>query len=178
MIPNSTDYYAIQSRSLPFSASDVIPLSLNVGVPAEYTISIFKKDGLFTDPNQAIYLTDNYLNTCVNLNEGLYSFTSAVGNFDDRFELRYTNSVLSTNDNTFLENDVTVYINKDKQLVVNSNRLLYTISVYDVLGKLHVYEKANNSNQVAIDISSISNQLLLVKITDANGMVVSKKIIK
>jgi hypothetical protein len=178
MIPNSTDYYVIQSRSLPFSASDVIPLSLNVGVPAEYTISIFKKDGLFTDPNQAIYLTDNYLNTCVNLNEGLYSFTSAVGNFDDRFELRYTNSVLSTNDNTFLENDVTVYINKDKQLVVNSNRLLYTISVYDVLGKLHVYEKANNSNQVAIDISSISNQLLLVKITDANGMVVSKKIIK
>jgi len=178
IIPNSTDYYVIQSRSLPFSASDVIPLSLNVGVSAEYTISIFKKDGLFTDPNQAIYLTDNYLNTCVNLNEGLYRFTSAVGNFDDRFELRYTNSVLSTNDNTFLENDVTVYINKDKQLVVNSNRLLYTISVYDVLGKLHVYEKANNSNQVAIDISSISNQLLLVKITDANGMVVSKKIIK
>lgn len=178
VIPNSNDYYVIQSRALPISDSDVIPLSLTIGTSGEYTISIFNKDGLFSDSSRAIYLTDYYLNTCVNLNDGLYTFTSAPGSFNNRFQLGFTNVVLSNNDNTFLDNDVNIFINENNQLIVNSNRLLYSISVYDILGKLLLNQDVNDSNNVIVDLSALSNQILLVKITDANGMVLTKKIIK
>ena len=50
--------YAIQGKSLPFDATDVVPLKLTVTSAGNYTISLDHVDGLFS-ASQDIFLRDN-----------------------------------------------------------------------------------------------------------------------
>lgn len=179
IIPNSTDYYVIQSRSVPFDTEDSIALNIKITNPGTYSISVSNKDGLFADGTQPIFLTDNFSTTCVNLNEGAYSFTAEAGTFDNRFELRYTNNLLGTPDNTLTPNSVMVYQNNTNKLIVSSSKNpLEKIAIYDTTGRLLFSQDSINNNAFSTTLDFFANVLLLVQITDSNGLVITKKIIK
>jgi hypothetical protein len=179
IIPNSTDYYVIQSRPVPFDTEDSIALNIKITNPGTYSISVSNKDGLFADGTQPIFLTDNFSTTCVNLNEGAYSFTAEAGTFDNRFELRYTNNLLGTPDNTLTPNSVMVYQNNTNQLIVSSSKNpLEKIAIYDTTGRLLFSQDSINNNAFSTTLDSFANVLLLVQITDSNGLIITKKIIK
>jgi hypothetical protein len=179
IIPNSTDYYVIQSRPVPFDTEDSIALNLKITNPGTYSISVSNKDGLFADGSQPIFLTDNFSTTCVNLNEGAYSFTAEAGTFDNRFELRYTNNLLSNPDNMLTPNSVMVYQNNTNQLIVSSSKNpLEKIAIYDTTGRLLFSQDSINNNAFSTTLDSFANVLLLVQITDSSGLVITKKIIK
>ena len=108
---------AIQGRGLPFDVNDQIPLAYQSTVAASYTIRLSMFDGLFE--SQDIYLEDKLLNVIHNLKGGDYTFTTAVGTFEDRFVLRYTNTTLGVDVPVLDENTVIVYRN-GKDLIVNS----------------------------------------------------------
>ena len=78
---------SIQSHKTEFHATDKENLRLKVGVAGNYTISLADFEGLFELTE--IYLIDKLLNVTTNLKDGNYTFSSAVGTFDTRFEIAY-----------------------------------------------------------------------------------------
>ncbi|QBZ96593.1 T9SS sorting signal type C domain-containing protein [Flavobacterium sangjuense] len=168
--------YAIQGRSLPFDANDIVPLNFKVTTAGNYTIAIDHVDGLFTDGTQSIYLKDNLTTTIHNLNAGAYSFASESGTFADRFEIIYA-LPLGTENPIFTANSVVIY-NHNNEFVVNTgNIIMASIKVFDIQGRLLQERKEINSNQTKIG-KGLANQVLLVQITSEDGVVVTKKVIQ
>ncbi len=166
---------AIQSKGLPFVDTDLIPFGYSINVAGDATISIDKLDGLFSD-NQNIYLEDKVLNVVHNLKEDPYIFSSEKGTFNERFELRFTDKTLASAD--FELNDSSVLIAKDKnELKIKSQtETISQIVVFDLLGR-KVFEKtAINSNEFQTSGVKLTNQVVLVKVTLANGKLISKKV--
>jgi hypothetical protein len=79
--------YAIQGRALPFTPTDVVPLSFTATTAGSYTIAIDHVDGIFVNPNKKVYLKDNQTNTRHDLRLGSYTFTATSGTTTSRFEL-------------------------------------------------------------------------------------------
>ena len=169
------DEYSIQGRP-DFQTDDMVPLSYKVIAAGNYIISIDHSAGLFTGGSQSIYLKDNIANTIHDLNTGSYSFTSAAGTFADRFEIIYA-LPLGVGNPIFTANNVIIY-NQNKEFVVNTgNIIMSSIKVFDIRGRLLNERKEINSSQATIN-GSLSNQVLLVQITSADGIVVTKKVIQ
>ena len=75
--------FKIQGRALPFVDTDIIPLGFNSPSSGNFSIAIHAVDGLFE--NQTVYLKDNLLSFVHDLTNSPYSFTSDLGEFNDRF---------------------------------------------------------------------------------------------
>ena len=167
--------YTIQGRALPFNTNDVVPLNFKTDIAGNYTIAIDHVDGFFST-GQPIYLKDNLLNTVTNLSTGSYSFASAIGTFNSRFELVYQ-SVLEVNTSEFSPNSVIAY-SENAEININTGKtLIDQIRVYDLQGRLLVEKKQINATETKITTSA-SNQVLLLEITATTGTKVIKKIIQ
>jgi len=126
------DSHVIQGRPLPFDANDQVPLGYHSVTQGSFTIAIATLDGLFAQ-GQPIYLEDKVLNVIYDLRQAPYVFTTAVGTFNDRFVLRYTNSNLSNEQ--FATHSVAAFISNQK-LEIKASSLITTVQLYDVAGKL------------------------------------------
>lgn len=166
--------FAIQGKTLPFTASDVVPLGFKAQTAGNYSISLFDKDGLFSSNGQIIYLRDNLTNTVQNLNSGAYNFTSQAGVFNGRFDVVYQNA-LNTDVVDFTSNNVYIY-NQNNVLNINSGtNTMSAVKVYDVLGRLLAQNNKVNASQTQINVP-VTNQTLIVQITSSEGIVVVKKV--
>ena len=171
----NSEEYTIQGRALPFSSSDSVPLGFKTNVAGNYTIAIDHVDGLFSN-GQAIYLKDNLLNTVTNLGAGSYSFASAAGTFNSRFEIVYQN-MLGVNNPEFTSNNVVVF-NDNGDININSgSTVMEQVRVYDLQGRLLVEKKQINATETRINTTAV-NQVLLLEITATTGSKVIKKIIQ
>ncbi|MBD3583989.1 hypothetical protein HC229_15855 [Flavobacterium sp. D33] len=134
----------IQGRALPFETSDLVPLGYKATLAATFTIGIDHLDGLFE--NQNVYLEDKQLNIIHDLKTSPYSFTSAIGTFNDRFVLRYTDAQLGTPDHG-ANQGVVAFISKDK-LYAQASVDIVSIAIYDITGKkITTYEPKSDSFQ-------------------------------
>jgi predicted outer membrane repeat protein len=171
----SSEEFTIQGRALPFSTSDSVPLGFKTDAAGNYTIAIDHVDGLF-NTGQAIYLKDNLLNTVTDLSAGSYSFASAAGTFNSRFELVYQR-VLGVNNPDFTSNNVIAF-NDNGDIKINSgSTVMEQVRVYDLQGRLLVEKKQINATDTKITTTA-SNQVLLLEITATTGTKVIKKIIQ
>jgi len=167
----------IQGRAIPFEESDTVPLGYRSSIAGDFTIGIERTDGNLSAQN--IYLEDKTTNTIHDLKAGAYSFTTAIGVFNERFVLRYTNKNLATNDFAGLDKNVFVSV-KDKNIklqAISDTENLKETTIYDIGGKL-LYQKGNIDNkELLITNLPPTHQVLLVKVTLSNGYTVTKKII-
>jgi hypothetical protein len=171
----NSEEYTIQGRALPFSTSDSVPLGFKTNVAGNYNIAIDHVDGLFSN-GQAIYLKDNLLNIVTNLGVGSYSFASAAGTFNSRFEIVYQ-SILGVNNPEFTSNNVVAF-NENGDININSgSTVMEQVRVYDLQGRLLVEKKQINASETRINTTAV-NQVLLLEITATTGSKVIKKIIK
>ncbi|RZJ68517.1 MAG: T9SS sorting signal type C domain-containing protein [Flavobacterium sp.] len=170
-----TDKLAIQGRALPFDVNDVIPLGYKTSIAGTLTIALEHFDGLFG--SQIVYLLDKSDMSYHNLSEAAYSFTSATGIFDTRFELHFQAGQLGTGDHTPNENSVYI-IKQDKHVEVSSgNYNMSSVEIFDLTGK-KVYEKgAINSTLFSTRDLNIAAQVLIVKVTLESDVTVTKKIV-
>ena len=170
-----SEEFTIQGRALPFSTSDSISLGFKTDAAGNYTIAIDHVDGLFSS-GQAIYLKDNLLNTVTELSAGSYSFASAVGTFNSRFELVFQR-VLGNNNPEFTSNNVVAF-NDHGDIKINSgSTVMDQVRVYDLQGRLLVEKKQINATETSVTKTAV-NQILLLEITGANGIKVTKKMIQ
>lgn len=167
--------FTIQGRSLPFDASDVVPLGFKTETAGDFTLAIDHTDGLFAT-GQKVFLKDNLTNTLHNLSTGSYAFTSAAGVFNTRFEFRYQQA-LGTIENELEANAIVVYKQNDKIKIDAGTQNIAGVKVYDIGGRLLVERKDINANTALIAVNG-TTQVLLVHVITQEGSVVIKKMIQ
>jgi hypothetical protein len=165
----------VQGRALPFVETDVVPLGYKSTIAGEFTISIDHAMGELS--TSAIYLEDKANNVIHDLRAGNYTFTTAIGTFDNRFVLRYTNKTLATNDFKASEQGVLVSV-KDKVIkVVSTTEIISSVSIFDITGKLLYSKTGVSSTELQVATLQSENQLLVVKVALENGSTSTSKII-
>lgn len=166
----------IQSRALPFSNQDEVPLGYKTTRTGTITISIDHFDGLFE--GQDIYLKDNVLNSVHDLKESEYSFTTVPGTFDNRFTLRYVpQETLGLETPTIEANSIVVFNTNNQISIKSANEPIDQVLIYDLQGRV-IFSKDNVSAQeFSTPASSVSHQVVVVKVTTENKAVLVKKVI-
>ena len=150
----------IQGRKLPFDSNDKVNIGVSLPQDGLYKIALSSVDGLFSNPNQNIYVEDKLLNVIYNLKDAPYSFIGNKGNITDRFILRYTKSDKITE----LTNQLNVYDNN--VLTVESSKLkIKDIVVFDTLGKLLLNKNNVNNKNYQITNLNRTNSMLIIKVT-------------
>ncbi|WP_339887323.1 GEVED domain-containing protein [uncultured Flavobacterium sp.] len=170
----NTQKQTIQGRPVPFDTNDQVPVGMFVETAGNYTVAIASVDGLFSDVSQHIYLEDKVLNVIHDLRQAPYIFATVVGEFNDRFVLRYTNTTLS-NQEFESTNDLVIVSNEKVSLLASQN--IKSVLVFDMLGR-KIYEKNNiNSTEVVLDKLMATKEALIIKTTFEDGKTITKKII-
>lgn len=166
---------AIQGRALPFHDDDKVILGYNSTLNGIFEISIDNVDGIMTDQN--IYLEDRLLNVIHDLKQSPYSFNTAIGTFDTRFELRYTTNLLATDNFSSAGNALLVAVNKKNINILSQGGNMKSVTVYDLLGRNIFDDQKVNSDKFTINNVISSQQALIVKIVLENGKIVTRKVV-
>lgn len=171
--------YAIQFKGLPFSDSDIVPLSFTATLNGTYTFAIDHMDGFFLDQSFIVYLHDKVTNTFTNLKTGNYTFSSNSGLYNSRFELTYTTALgataLGTTRNQFTTNDLEVYHSNNAIAIKSGNVILNSIQLYSLNGQV-LYDNNNvNTTETTIPNLNISKQTIVVRATTNDGIIINKK---
>ena len=169
----SLEKYAIQGRAMPFDQNDLVPIGYRTANAGNFEIALSKFDGLFT--NQDIYLEDKVLNVIHNLKNGSYVFATAVGTFEERFVLRYTDTSLGIDTAIHNENAALVFKTGNALHVVSGTAIMKEVKIYDVRGRLLAAKQNVASSSVVFDNLAVAQEVLLVQITLQDGTIVSKK---
>lgn len=167
-----TEGFAIQGRQAPFMPTDVVPLSYTVEAAGSYTIALDGMEGVF-EADTAVYLKDNETGAMHLLNEGGYTFTTALGSFANRFEIQYQTLL-----NTPTISDtpgVKVQLNKGQLMIQSQEEALQSVEVYDLNGrKLHASAVLDGFQYTVNQLPT--NAVLIVKGVFANGQKWVKKL--
>ena len=163
----------IQGRPMPFNDNDLVPIGITIPTNGSYTIAINQVDGLFEDENQYIFLEDKLNNIIHDLRVAPYSFTTNAGKHDNRFVLRYTNSVLGINDNDFEQTNVYIH---NQTLQIHSLVNIKQIEIFDVAGKLiYTYNLQEPKNHFE-DSFVFAKGVYIANIKLENDFIISKKL--
>lgn len=168
-------FLGIQGRALPFDNNEIVPLGYRTSTAGQFNIRLSAKDGFFN--TQQVYLEDKLLNVVHDMNAGDYNFVSAAGTFNDRFVIRYTNEALGLNNSDFNDNSVVVYKDRNGINFKTAGYTMSSIKIYDVNGRELLMRRDINSDAAVISNLNAAQQMLLIKITSTDGVVVNKKII-
>lgn len=161
----------IQGRGA-FTPLDEVPLGYSATFAGEITIGLYQPEGIFATQN--IYLYDMVLGIYHSLNEGPYTFTTAIGTFDTRFKIVYNTETLGVTD-PILASAVQVYSQGEAVIITSKNTPLASVAIYDTNGRLLMQLDANGNQTITQSLASIAQQVLLIKITTQEGLVFAKK---
>ncbi|MFV8322472.1 reprolysin-like metallopeptidase [Flavobacterium sp. LS2R12] len=169
--------FIIQGRSLPFVDTDIVHLTFKTNVSGNYSIAIDHVDGLFAN-QQDIFLMDKLNGSIHDLKKSEYPFSSAIGTFNNRFELMYKNSkTLGIETPIFDENTILVF---NQQGVININSgsaVMKNVTIFDIRGRIIFEQKEVNANKTSIQDFGAAEQTLIIKITSDKNEVVTKKVV-
>lgn len=167
---------AIQGKALPFNNTDVVLLGYKVTIAGTFNISLGDFDGLFE--GQDVFLKDKLLNTIHNLKDSAYEFTSAIGTFDNRFEIVYQNETLGIENPELNSENVLVYKNSNSTIAINLGLIVIEeIKVYDIAGRIISHAKEVNTPNAIIGNLPEIHQVLVVDILTVEGHKLVKKIV-
>ena len=172
--------YVIQAKSpSDLTTKEVIQLGLktDISLPTLYTFSIPKFEGSFFKTNN-IFIKDKLLNKQHNLLESNYSFTSESGEFNNRFEIVFSNIHTKSD---FESNSSSLSIielnNNQVQFKVDSNYKMKFIQIFDLQGRI-IYSFNTVGYSQVFDLSRLSQTTYIAKVELANGLTIIKKAIK
>lgn len=177
-------YFLLDSAQLviqgkeDFQSEDIVPLGFKAFQSGMYSIQIDEKQGVFEE-NVDILLIDKTLGLTFNLShDGEYFFETELGEFNERFEIRYASK--ERNDESLeliAENLVEVIQFNDEIIITSSLEKIVDISFY-VLNGNSVFEKTNiNSLEFKVPSSYFKKEILILNIKTESGEIYSKKII-
>ncbi len=176
------DSYKIQGRET-FNDNDQVRLGYFSAVAGSFNINIDSKEGVFKDSKTNIYLEDKELNIIHDLKKAPYVFNTEIGDFKDRFSLRYTDKTLDVKD-VIYENSIQVVFTRSNNVLnitngANDNTVV-AVSLFNIQGKLmstwDVSEKEQTS--IKIPIQNKTSGVYIVKLKTSKGNINKKIIIK
>jgi len=183
-------YSNIEGTNRKFAIQGKAPSNLNedeiigigyktsIDVPTIYTISIAQLEGDFLN-NNPVYVKDNLLNKLHDLKTGGYNFTSEVGEFNNRFEIIFSQDALSINNVDINKNALSIieHKNGDVQFKLNDINNISNIKIIDLQGRI-LYDFKVDSKDETFNLSNLSQAPYIAKITLDNNLVITKKAIK
>lgn len=138
-----------------FSYNDVVKVGIKITESGYFTIGLNNFDGIFTENTTEIYLKDKLLNYIHDIKKTPYTFNVSEGEYNDRFEIIYNNKKLNQ--------DIVIY-NNDDITVIKSNNNIYTVKIFDTLGRL-IYNN-DNINSKTVNIDKLPKGILFFNIND------------
>lgn len=175
---NENESFTIQGRQLPFDRTDRIVLGYKVTIAGTFKISLAQMDGLFTNQSTKIILRDKYLNTFTDLKTAEYSFTSLIGQFNDRFEIVYQHK--STPVVTPISGSIsqlTAVVQSGTIGLYSTAKNIQSVQVFDAAGRSLLEVNNVNSAETRIDSLDKRNALLLLHVTLEDGQHEIRKVI-
>ena len=170
----NSNLLTIQGRALPFDPSDLVPLGYVSTIVGELSISIDEVDGALK--SQEVFMEDKMLDIVHDLKVAPYKFVTAIGTFNDRFVLRYSNRTLNNENFDAKGNSIIVSKDKNELKVKSQLETIQRITIFNLLGKKVLDQDDINSNEFRSSNASVTNQTVIVKITLTTGIVISKKV--
>jgi|UPI00048376E3 hypothetical protein len=154
--------FVIQGRALPFNSNDEVPLGWYCETAGNYSIKLSNWDGTILE-NQDIFIRDNLTGTTNNIKLAPYNFTSTTGTFYNRFTLVYLTNLNSPSQN-LSTNTILVYKIDSEFLITSKEKLMDSVSVFDLTGRL--LHQIKNINTKILNVGEISKikQVLIFKI--------------
>jgi len=165
----------IQGRQLPFDENEIVPLGYDTSVAGDFYINIDNVDGFFNTQN--IYLKDNLLGTEYDLKQNAYLFSTEIGRFDNRFELKFTSKTLGINDPSLALETVLISTTKDQIKINSTTENIMSATVYDLTGKKIVTKNNLNNTKIILDKPTKQSGVYIVKVRLENNQEVSRKVV-
>ncbi|HSN48681.1 MAG TPA: T9SS type A sorting domain-containing protein [Flavobacterium sp.] len=171
---------SIQGRALPFDPSDLVSLGYKAAKKGNYSIRIDRIEGLLA--SEKIFLEDKELGVTHDLKLKPYVFNTAVGEFNNRFVLRYGGKTLGVDENIVSNKELKIsYIQNDNTLVINnhaSNDAVEKVSLFNILGQSVSSWKIENQDQqnIHLPVRSMETGIYIAKLKTISG-IFSKKIV-
>lgn len=181
LIPSDSEKLSVQGKAISdLNINETIYIGFlnKIDIPTVYTISIDNFEGDFLANNTA-YIKDNLLNTYHDLSANAYSFTSEVGEFNDRFEIVFTNPTLSIDQFTSNEINTTIISlpNDDVKFIAPKNLSINSVTIYDNLGRKIINLKGSEQTET-YHLNTLSQSVYLAEIELSNKQKIIKKFIK
>jgi len=181
LMEDSNKLYGIQAKAISdLSINEEIKLGFKNFIEAAsiYTISIAEIEGDFMSSN-TIYIKDNLLNITHDLTQSNYLFTSETGTFNERFEIVFTASSLSNDENQIFEQNLSILELKNGQVKfsVNNGLKMKRIEIISTLGQ-KLYTFTVNGFSEIINLTNLSQSVYLAKVTYSNGITTLMKQVK
>ena len=178
-------YSIVQNKKLaiqgtnPFTEEEVINLGFTSKIedPIKLNIAIAHIEG---DLNKKeIFLFDKLLNIIHNLHESPYEFeVKSKGTFDDRFFLKFNNTVLNVDKEIFTDNSIIIKNNSEQFEVTTLNqKTIHSIKVYDLLGRIVLDKYSNNSTEIISKKVFPKTGIYILVVRLENDISITKKII-
>ncbi|WP_308991565.1 hypothetical protein QLS71_005990 [Mariniflexile litorale] len=181
IIEGSTKKFAIQGKDAnSINENEVIKLGFksSIKVATLFKLSIAQLEGNFLNSNN-IYLKDNLLNKVHNLSASDYTFTSAVGEFNNRFEMAFSNQALSLEEVLLSKHSLKIVEleNDNVQFNTSNNLSIKSVHILDLLGR-PLYHFTGNSASETYKLSNLKSSVFIAKVELSNGGVITKKAFK
>ncbi len=181
IIDGSDKKFAIQGKAINSLTNDeVIKLGFKtiIDVATLYKLSVAQLQGDFLN-NNTIYLKDNLLDKLHDLSATDYTFTSEIGEFNDRFEIVFNANALSTDDISLDKNSLSIVeLDNDRvQFKTSNNSSIKTVNIFDLLGRqLYLFEGKKSSETYTL--LNLNSSIYIAEVVLSNGAVITKKAVK
>ncbi len=162
----ATDTVECAINSIPDFHNDlIIPVGFSVNQSGTYTFTV--NDFVLTDGREAFF-EDKLTGETMSLKGLDYTFSSDVGKFEDRFLIKFTQTV--TSDEFEIEKDAKIEIFAESNNIhIKSdvpNAILGQVWVYDVKGNLVLLTKNTTESHAKLSLNVINGTYFVVLKTD------------
>ncbi|GAA3622468.1 LamG-like jellyroll fold domain-containing protein [Flavivirga jejuensis] len=164
-----------------FNQEQVLPFDLKINKEGLATIRIDELENMTND--QDIFLFDKELNVYHNLRQSDYEIFLFPGEYQDRFEITFSNNAHQILSKDAIENDniETYFSNKKQSIIIHNPTLknIQSIEMFNILGQsLLQFEPKTNNNYIQYTIAQIKTGSYILKIGTEEGTVSKKVLIK
>lgn len=163
----------IQGRALPLDINQVIPIGYSAYAGGTFKIALHQYEGMFE--NQNVYLVDKLKDVIHDIKSGGYTFSTTAGTFDNRFEIRFTNGLLSNNQIAKTDDSI-IIITENSAISLKSSETIDSVSVYDLTGKLLFNKKGIAAANFTTENLNVQQQMVMVQIKTINDSIINKKV--
>ncbi|TDU43697.1 putative secreted protein (Por secretion system target) [Gelidibacter sediminis] len=180
-IPSRHKSYAIQGKaptSLTLEEEVGLAFQTSITQATVYTISLDQTQGAFLAVNN-IYLKDQLLELSHNLNTGDYNFSSATGDFKNRFVIHFKDQTLSVAEAISNADKLSIIELKTGQLQfsVGQQLAIKSVEIIDVLGRTLHHFKGQNSTEI-YQLKEVSQAVYIARVVLSNDQIITKRIFK
>lgn len=175
----SNEKFVIQAVQ-HFNDEQVIPIGVKVTSAGTSTIKIETLENI--GPTVSIYLFDSETGQYHDLRNSEFQINLPIGEFNNRFSLRFTNNTLST-DNPKLANNIEIFVNTDNNLNIKNNRndvIVNTVELYNILGQSVKKWTVTNEAQtdMLLPVQNLRSGVYIVNLKTSDGTISKKVSIK